>query len=138
MKYRLFDFAGGDGEMLARGGMERVTDHAGAIEQVLAELKKGGWISSEADLAAVGFKTIMAEGRTGCLELTAEVVDSMEVCNYVAPAHNPPYIRGIRLFAERMPGVPLVGLFETAFYQWAPEASGRLSVQHSCARRCGR
>ena len=115
MKYRLFDFAGGDGEMLARGGMERVTDHAEAIEQVLAELKEGGWIASEADLAAVGFKTIMAEGRTGCLELTAEVVDSMEVCSYVAPAHNPPYIRGIRLFSEKMPEVPLVGLFETAF-----------------------
>lgn len=131
MKYRLFDFACGDGEMLARGGMERVTDHAGAIEQVLAELKKGGWIASEADLAAVGFKTIMAEGRTGCLELTAEVVDSMEVCNYVAPAHNPPYIRGIRLFAEKMPAVPLVGLFETAFYQWAPEASNRYAVPRS-------
>ena len=54
MKYRLFDFAGGDGEMLARGGMERVTDHAEAIEQVLTELKEGGWIASEADLAAVG------------------------------------------------------------------------------------
>ena len=131
MKYRLFDFAGGDGEMLARGGMERVTDYAGAIEQVLVELKKGGWIASWTDLAAVGFKTIMAEGRTGCLELTAEVVDSMEVCNYVAPAHNPPYIRGIRLFGEKMPAVPLVGLFETAFYQWAPEASSRYAVPRS-------
>ena len=131
MKYRLFDFASGAGEMLARGGRERVTDHAEAIEQVLTELKAGGWIASEADLAAVGFKTIMAEGRTGCLELTAEVVDSMEVCNYVAPAHNPPYIRGIRLFAEKMPAVPLVGLFETAFYQWAPEASNRYGVPKS-------
>jgi acetate kinase len=131
MKYRLFDFASGAGEMLTRGGMERVTDHAEAIEQLLTELKEGGWIASEADLAAVGFKTIMAEGRTGCLELTAEVVDSMEVCNYVAPAHNPPYIRGIRLFAEKMSAVPLVGLFETAFYQWAPEASNRYGVPKS-------
>ena len=55
MKYRLFDFAGGDGEMLARGGMERVTDHAEAIEQVLTELKEGGWIASEADLAAYAY-----------------------------------------------------------------------------------
>jgi len=131
MKYRLFDFSGGDGELLTRGGLERVDDHAGAIGQVLDELRSGDWIASEADLAAVGFKTIMAEGRTGCLELTAEVVNAMEACNHIAPAHNPPYIRGIRLFAERMPGVPLVGLFETAFYQWAPEASARYAVPPS-------
>ncbi len=131
VKYRLFDFTGGDGTLLTRGGLERVSDHAEAIEQVLGELREGGWVGSEEDLAAVGFKTIMAEGRTGCLELTPEVVDSMEACNNIAPAHNPPYIRGIRLFAEKMPSVPLVGLFETAFFQWAPEASTRYAVPQS-------
>ena len=54
MKYRLFDFSGGDGELLTRGGLERVDDHAGAIAQVLDELRAGDWIASEADLAAVG------------------------------------------------------------------------------------
>jgi len=131
MKYRLFDFSSGDGELLTRGGLERVSDHAEAIGQVLGELRAGDWIASEDDLAAVGFKTIMAEGRTGCLELTPEVIDSMEACNNIAPAHNPPYIRGIRLFAEKMPSVPLVGLFETAFYQWAPEASTCYAVPQS-------
>ena len=131
MKYRLFDFSTGDGELLVRGGIERVDDHAVAIEQVQCELKEGGWIASEADLTAVGFKTIMAEGITGCLELTEEVVESMEMCNYIAPAHNPPYIRGIRLFAEKMPEIPLVGLFETAFYQWVPESSSRYAVPKS-------
>ena len=131
MKYRLFDFSSGDGELLVRGGIERVDDHAVAIERLQCELKEGGWISSEADLAAVGFKTIMAEGMTGCLELTKEVVESMEMCNYVAPAHNPPYISGIRLFAEKMPEIPLVGLFETAFYQWVPESFNRYAVPKS-------
>ena len=131
MKYRLFDFSSGEGELLTRGGLERVSDHAEAIEQVLGKLREGDWIASEDDLAAVGFKSIMAEGRTGCLELTPEVIDSMEACNNIAPAHNPPYIRGIRLFAEKMPSVPLVGLFETAFYQWAPEASTRYAVPRS-------
>ncbi len=131
MKYRLFDFSGGDGELLTRGGLERVSDYAEAIGQVLGELRAGDWIASEDDLAAVGFKAIMAEGRTGCLELTSEVIDSMEACNNIAPAHNPPYIRGIRLFAEKMPSVPLVGLFETAFYQWAPEASTCYAVPQS-------
>src|SRR5574342_228906 len=52
----------------------------------------------------------------------------MEEYNGLAPAHNPPYITGIRLFGKRVPGVPLVGLFETAFYQFAPEAMMRYAV----------
>ena len=55
LKYRLFDFSDGREAMLARGGFERVTDHATAIESCLEELKKGGWVKSEKDLAAVGF-----------------------------------------------------------------------------------
>ncbi len=128
LKYRLFDFSGDQEKLLARGGIERVTDHAQAIESCLGELQKGGWIRHESDLAAVGFKTIMARGVNGCVRLDENVVRAMEYYNAVAPAHNPPYITGIRLFAKRMPKVPLIGLFETAFYQWAPEASMRYAV----------
>jgi acetate kinase len=108
--------------------MERLTDHAPAIEACLGELRQGGWITKESDLAAVGFKTIMARSVNGCVRLDESVVRAMEAYNTVAPAHNPPYIAGIRLFAKIMPGVPLVGLFETAFYQWAPEAAMRYAV----------
>jgi acetate kinase len=128
LKYRLFDFSGGQERMLARGGWERVSDYAKAIESCLGELRQGGWIQEESDLAAVGFKTIMARGITGCVRLDEGVVRAMEEYNTVAPAHNPPYITGIRLFAKRMPKTPLIGLFETAFYQWAPEAAMRYAV----------
>src|SRR5687767_7166988 len=131
LKYRLFEFANEQEQMLARGGLERLTDYAQAIETCLAELKQGGWIKSDQDLAAVGFKTIMARGVNGCVRLDEQVVKAMEVCNSIAPAHNPPYIAGIRLFAKRMPTTPLVGLFETAFYQWAPEAAMRYGVPES-------
>jgi acetate kinase len=128
LKYRLFDFSGGQERLLARGGVERVTDYAPAIESCLAELRQGGWIERESDLAAVGFKTIMARGINGCVRVDETVLRAMEEYNAVAPAHNPPYITGIRMFARRMPGVPLVALFETAFYQWAPEAAMRYAV----------
>jgi acetate kinase len=128
LKYRLFDFSNGQEQLLARGGFERVTDYAQAIESCLGELKSNGAIQDESDLAAVGFKTIMARGINGCVRLDEQVVRAMEVCNHIAPAHNPPYITGIRLFAQRMPNTPLVGLFETAFYQWAPEAAMRYAV----------
>jgi acetate kinase len=131
LKYRLFEFANEKEQMLARGGLERVSDYAQAIDTCLIELKQGGWIKSDQDLAAVGFKTIMARGVNGCVRLDEQTVTAMEVCNAIAPAHNPPYITGIRLFAKRMPKTPLVGLFETAFYQWAPEAAMRYGVPDS-------
>ncbi|HXJ71272.1 MAG TPA: acetate kinase, partial [Candidatus Dormibacteraeota bacterium] len=85
-------------------------------------------IKTEAELAAVGFKTVIAKGVTGCVRLDERVLRAMEDYNGLAPAHNPPYITGIRLFAQRVPSVPLVALFETAFYQFAPEPMMRYAV----------
>jgi acetate kinase len=64
----------------------------------------------------------------GCVRLDENVLKAMEAFNLIAPAHNPPYILGARLFARRMPKTPLIALFETAFYQWAPEAAMRYAV----------
>src|SRR5206468_11458455 len=118
----------GQERLLHKGGFERVGDYARAIEDCRAQLKAADHIKQESELAAVGFKTIMARGVNGCARLDESVVKAMEACNGIAPAHNPPYISGIRLFAQRMPAVPLVGLFETAFYQWVPEAAVRYAV----------
>ena len=128
LKWRLFDFSNGQERLLHKGGFERVADYSKAIGDCLMQLKEAGHIQSESDLAAVGFKTIMARGVNGCVRLDESVIKAMEACNGIAPAHNPPYITGIRLFAQRMPAVPLVGLFETAFYQWAPAAAMRYAV----------
>ena len=128
LKWRLFDFSDNAERLLHKGGFERVTDYPKAIEDCLVQLKEAGAIVSENELAAVGFKTVIAKGVTGCVRLDEKVLAAMEAYNGLAPAHNPPYITGIRLFAKRMPGVPLVGLFETAFYQFAPEAMMRYAV----------
>lgn len=131
LKWRLFDFANNGERLLHKGGFERVTDYARAIEDCLAELKKSGAIASEDELSAVGFKTVIAKNITGCVRLDERVLQAMSDFNGLAPAHNPPYITGIKLFAERVPHVPLIGLFETAFHQFAPEASQRYAVPES-------
>lgn len=128
LKWRLYEFSDGQERMLHKGGFERVTDYARTIEDCLVALKSGGAIAEESELAAVGFKTVLARGVTGCVRLDAAALAAMEAFNQIAPAHNPPYVAGIRLFARRMPDTPLVGLFETAFYQWAPEAAMRYAV----------
>ncbi len=128
LKWRLFDFADNAERLLHKGGFERVADYPKAIEDCLAQLSGAGAIANERDLAAVGFKTVVAKGVSGCVQVDERVLAAMEAFNGIAPAHNPPYIAGIRLFAKRLPGVTLIALFETAFYQFAPEAMMRYAV----------
>ena len=131
LKWRLFDFLNNAEHLLHKGGFERVTDYSKAIENCLAELKQANAIASESELSAVGFKTVIAKNVTGCVRLDERVLQAMTDYNGLAPAHNPPYITGIKLFAQRMPKVPLIALFETAFHQFAPEASQRYAVPES-------
>jgi acetate kinase len=131
LKWRLFDFSNNAERLLHKGGFERVADFPKAIEDSLAQLKDAGALVNENELAAVGFKTVIAKDVTGCVRLDERVLGAMEAYNGLAPAHNPPYITGIRLFGKRMPGVPLVGLFETAFHQFAPESMVRYAVPQS-------
>lgn len=128
LKWRLFDCANGGERLLHKGGFERVADYPQAIADCLTALQAAGAITRDSDLAAVGFKTVLAQGVTGCVRLDESVVRAMEAFNAIAPAHNPAYVSGVRLFAQRMPNTPLIGLFETAFYQWAPEAAMRYAV----------
>jgi len=131
LKWRLFDFSDGSERLVHKGGFERVTDYPKAIEDCLAELKKANALRDE---SAVGFKTVIARNVTGCVRLDEGVLQAMADYNGLAPAHNPPYITGIKLFARRMPKVPLIGLFETAFHQFAPEAAMRYAVPESWAQ----
>jgi acetate kinase len=131
LKWRLFDFSNGAERLLHKGGFERVTDYPKAIEDCLAQLQAAGAIANERELTAVGFKPVLAKGVSGCTRMDERVLQAMTDYIGLAPAHNPPYIAGIRLFAQRMPGVPLIGLFETAFHQFAPEATMRYAVPQS-------
>lgn len=128
LKYRLFRFDGDVAHLLAKGTLERIADYPAAIAQCLADLKAGGHLADERELAAVGFKPVIARGTTGCVEMDDDVLEAMEAWSGIAPAHNPPYVDGIRMFRARMPRTPMVGLFETAFYQWVPEAASRYAV----------
>ena len=131
LKWRLFDFSNSGERLVHTGGFERVTDYHKAVEDCLTELKKAKAIREENELTAVGFKTVIAKDVTGCVRLDERVLQAMADYNGLAPAHNPPYITGIKLFAERVPQVPLIALFETAFHQFAPEATQRYAVPDS-------
>ncbi len=130
-KFRLISFDGtGAASVLAKGGYERVSDYGQAIDDCLGELQAGGHVKTSADLHGVGFKTVLGKDLTGCLRADTDdrVIAALEGFKEIAPAHNPPYALGITRFREKLPGVPLVALFETAFFQWVPEAASRYAV----------
>ena len=121
-KWRLYDM---DGEKpLAEGRTERIgveggcPDYGTAITASLDGIVgEGKPLKALAELGAVGFKTVHARGITGCRIVDEAVLRAMEEYFMLLPAHNPPYVSAIRAFARAAPGIPLVALFETAFYK---------------------
>ncbi len=127
-KYRLFAIDGAAAHLVSKGGTERVTDCGGAIEQALHELAEGGHVRAADDLDGIGFKTVFGGELTGCVLADESVEQALYNTADLAPAHNPPYAEGLRIFRQRLPDVPRVALFETAFYQWVPEHARRYAV----------
>ncbi len=127
-KYRLFRMEAGGGEVVAKGGYERVEDYGTVIDDALASLQRDGVISSPDEIDAVGFKTVLGKNLSGCVIADQSAIDALEGFAAVAPAHNPPYANGIRQFARSLPKARLVALFETAFYQWTSAASHSYAI----------
>lgn len=129
-KYRLFAMTGEGEACVAKGGYERVTDFGEVIEAALASLVAEGHLASREALDAVGFKTVLGDGLSGCVAADETALAALEGGAALAPAHNPAYAAGIRQFG-RLTGARLVALFETSFYQWMPEPAKRYAVPES-------
>jgi acetate kinase len=158
-KYRLFDMA--DERLLARGGVERigsdkslctvkagsvseevveaVADHAVAVRMCLKQLSdpRMQCLKDPAELAAIGFKAVHAQGMTGVQRVDERVLAAMEAYNDVAPAHNPPYVKAMRLLAKELPSIPLVAAFETGFHETIPAANRLYAVPLEWAQKHG-
>ena len=97
--------------------------HAEAIAAVLDALvdPKNGVISSMKEIDAVGHRVVHGgEKFASSVVITDEVMAAIEECNPLAPLHNPANIIGIKACQEKMPGVPMVAVFDTAFHQTMP------------------
>lgn len=136
-KYRLFDMA--DEKLMARGCVERigserspckaqagsrseevvqpVPDHAVAVRLCLKQLADLGCLANPGELAAIGFKAVHAQGMSGVQRVNDKVLSAMEGYSDIAPAHNPPYVKAMRLLAKELPEIPLVAAFETGFHE---------------------
>ena len=111
------------------GGEKEVSDlamptHTEAIQFVLDALtnEKTGVIKSLDEVGAVGHRVVHGgEKFAGSVVITDEVKTAIEECIDLAPLHNPANLIGIEACEKCMPGVPMVGVFDTAFHQTMPE-----------------
>ncbi len=150
-----------DERVLARGGVERIgaersrcyvqvgeykeeeevaaPDHAAAVRLCLAKLSDPllDCLRDPSELAAIGFKAVHAKGLTGVQRVDDRVLEAMDVYADVAPAHNPPYVRAMRLLARELPEIPLVAAFETGFHETIPPAEHLYAVPLEWEERHG-
>jgi len=133
-KYRLY--AVERDAVLAQGRIERIgqpgsdcPDYETAIRRSVADIAgEGKPLRHLGELAAIGFKAVHAGPISGARVVDDEVLAAMEEYAFFAPAHNPPYVAAMRSFARGVPGVPLVALFETAFFDRLSDAATTYAV----------
>src|SRR5258708_3206631 len=159
-KYRLYDLEGGE-HLLARGGIERIgsdnakvtiklaggdsetvrpiLDHGDAVQICLDQLTDPitGVLKDASEVSAIGFKSVHAKEISGVQLVTEEVLEAMEAFADVTPAHNPPYIKAMRMLGGRFPSMPLVAAFETGFHRTIPEANQRYAIPDEWATKHG-
>ena len=83
-----------------------------------------GVIKSLKEIDAVGHRMVHGgEKFAQSVVITPEVIKAFEEVSDLAPLHNPANLKGIRAVEELMPGLPQVGVFDTAFHQTMPAYS---------------
>lgn len=81
-----------------------------------------GCIKDYKEIDAVGHRVVHGgEKFASSVLLTKEVLDKVEECTDLAPLHNPANLKGIAAMEALIPGIPQVGVFDTAFHQTMPE-----------------
>lgn len=145
IKYQLVDMSQ-DGKIMAKGLVEKiglpegelthqvngekhkfskpVEDHQVGINWVLEYLvhPELGVIKDLKEIDAVGHRVVHGgETFTDSTLIDEKVMKALEDCTPFAPLHNPANIKGITSMQKLLPGVPQVGVFDTAFHQTMPD-----------------
>ncbi len=101
-------------------------NHQEAIKLVLDALvdETFGGVKEMSEIEAVGHRVVHGgEKFANSVLINDEVMDALRECIDLAPLHNPANIMGIEACEEILPGVPMVGVFDTAFHQTMPKKS---------------
>ena len=112
--------------------------HEAAVRHVLARLAAEARAGLP-PIEAVGHRVVHGASRfRHPVLIDDEVVVAIEALEELAPLHNRPSLAGIRTArAELGPGVPMVGVFDTAFHASLPEHASSYAISGELADRHG-
>jgi len=120
-----------DGRVAAEGGMDRLTSMASALDRVFEEL---GPVRPD----AIGHRVVHGGARfTMPVRVTDEVEQGIDALSRLAPLHNPHNLEGIRAARRRLPEVPQVAVFDTAFHHTLPARAYTYAIPFDLAEEHG-
>ena len=97
--------------------MHDIPEHTEGVKFIFSLLTDPeiGVIKSLDEIDAVGHRMVHGgEKFNKSVVLTDEVLKAFEECSDLAPLHNPANLKGVNAVKELMPGLPQVGVFDTA------------------------
>lgn len=110
--------------------------NAGSSSLKLSVLDGDELVDEPADLEAalasrpdaVGHRVVHGGERTAAVRVDDAVLAELEALTDLAPLHQPPALRGLRAARERLPDVPHVACFDTAFHTSMPAAASTYAL----------
>ena len=119
---------------------EKIVNHEEGIKLIIEQLldKDYGVINSLKEIDAVGHRVVHGgEKFSGSVIITDEVEEAIKECIPLAPLHNPAGITGIEACKKALPGVPMVGVFDTAFHQTLPQKAYMYAIPYEYYKKYG-
>ena len=120
--------------------MHDIPEHTEGVKFIFSLLTDPeiGVIKDLKEIDAVGHRMVHGgEKFNKSVLLTDEVLKAFEACTDLAPLHNPANLKGVRAVQELMPGLPQVGVFDTAFHQTMPKEAYMYAIPYELYEKYG-
>lgn len=126
------------GNESARKESKVILNHAEALQEIMNFLlsSENKIINSPDDIKAVGHRVVHGGEMFKDSVLIDDVVkEAIEQAFDLAPLHNPPNLKGIEAAQERLPDIPHVAVFDTAFHHSLPPYAYLYGIPNRLYRR---
>ena len=128
---------GVEGKLIVEQPMKNHQDAIKLVLDAVVDAQYGG-VKDIKEVEAVGHRVVHGgEKFASSVLITDEVKAALEECIELAPLHNPANIMGIEACEAILPGVPMVGVFDTAFHQTMPKSSYLYGLPHELYTKYG-
>ena len=120
--------------------MHDIPEHTEGVKFIFSLLTDPeiGVIKDLNEIDAVGHRMVHGGEKFNKSVLrTDEVLKVFEECSDLAPLHNPANLKGVNAVSELMPGLPQVGVFDTAFHQTMPDYAYMYAIPYELYEKYG-